>query len=60
MTDPTLQRVWDARKAISQRCDFDSRKLVRFYQSRTETENGTKEPTAQTAILERPATRASS
>jgi hypothetical protein len=60
MTGPTLQRVWDARKAISQRCEYDSHKLVRFYQSRTETENRTKEPTTQTAILERPAKHASS
>lgn len=34
MRDTTLQRVWDSRSAISQRCGFDSRKLVQFYQSR--------------------------
>lgn len=34
MTDSTLQRVWDAREAISRRCDYDAHKLVRFYQSR--------------------------
>ena len=34
MTDSTLQRVWDSREAISRRCEFDSRKLVKFYQSR--------------------------
>ncbi len=34
MTDSTLQRVWDSREAISRQCDFDSRKLVQFYQSR--------------------------
>jgi hypothetical protein len=34
MTDSTLQRVWDSRDAISRRCDYDSHKLVRFYQSR--------------------------
>jgi len=34
MTDSTLQRVWDSREAISQQCDFDSRKLVQFYKSR--------------------------
>jgi hypothetical protein len=34
MTDSTLERVWDARKAISQRCEFDAHKLVHFYQSR--------------------------
>jgi hypothetical protein len=33
MKDETLQRVWDSREAISRRCDFDSRKLVKFYQS---------------------------
>ncbi len=36
MTNSTLQRVWDARKAISKRCEFDSHKLVHFYQSRQE------------------------
>ena len=34
MTDSTLQRVWDSREAISRRCEFDSHKLVKFYQSR--------------------------
>lgn len=34
MTDSTLQRIWNSREAISRRCDYDSRKLVRFYQSR--------------------------
>jgi hypothetical protein len=34
MTDSTLKRVWDARTAISRRCDFDAQKLVRFYQAR--------------------------
>ncbi|MBN1865983.1 hypothetical protein JW916_01705 [Candidatus Sumerlaeota bacterium] len=34
MTDSTLQRVWDSREAISRRCDYDSRKLIRFYQAR--------------------------
>ena len=37
MTDATLQRVWDSREAISRRCDFDSHKLVKFYQSRQKT-----------------------
>ena len=34
MIDSTLQRVWDSREAISKRCDFDSHKLVRFYQTK--------------------------
>jgi len=34
MTDTTLQRVYNSREAISRRCDFDSHKLVQFYQSR--------------------------
>lgn len=34
MSELTLQRVWDSREAISRRCDFDSHKLVQFYQSR--------------------------
>jgi hypothetical protein len=41
MTDATLQRVWDSREAISRRCDFDSHKLVQFYQSRKKTEDRT-------------------
>ncbi len=34
MKDSTLQRIWDARKAISKKFDFDPRKLVAYYQSR--------------------------
>ena len=34
MTDPVLKRIWEAREAISRRCGFDARKLVRFYQNR--------------------------
>jgi len=34
MIDPVLERIWEARKAISQRCDFDAKKLVQFYQCR--------------------------
>ena len=32
MNNTTLQRIWNAREAISRRCDFDATKLVRFYQ----------------------------
>lgn len=39
MTDSTLQRIWDSRKAISARCEFDSRKLVHFYQARKKTDD---------------------
>ncbi|MFT5241299.1 MAG: hypothetical protein ACI9X0_002278 [Kiritimatiellia bacterium] len=46
MTDSTLQRVWDSRETISRRCDFDSHKLVQFYQSRQMTQDRTKKPTA--------------
>jgi len=42
MIDPTLQRVWESREAISRRCDYDSHKLVRFYQSRRKTDDRTK------------------
>ena len=31
MTDPTLQRIWAAREAISKECGYDSRRLVEFY-----------------------------
>jgi len=34
MTDLTLERVWDARKEISKKCDFDAHKLVAYYQGR--------------------------
>ena len=44
MTDSTLQRVWDSREAISRRCDFDSHKLIRFYQSRQKAEERTDGP----------------
>jgi hypothetical protein len=42
MNDSTLQRVWDSREAISRQCDFDSRKLVKFYQSRQKRDRTTK------------------
>ena len=48
MTDSTLQRVWDSRESISRRCDFDSRKLVQFYQSREKTPDRTKKSTVPT------------
>lgn len=48
MTDSTLQRVWDSREAISRRCDFDSHKLVQFYQSRQKTPDRTKKSTVPT------------
>lgn len=41
MIDPTLQRVWDSREAISRRCAFDSRKLVQYYQSRQKRDDQT-------------------
>ncbi len=41
MTDSALQRVWDSREAISRRCDYDSRKLVAFYQSRRKKDDRT-------------------
>ncbi len=48
MTYPTLQRVWDSRKAISKRCGFDAHNLVRFYQSLQEQHTDrTKECTRQ-------------
>ena len=34
MSDPTLQRIWDAREAIARRCDYDIRKIVRYHQER--------------------------
>jgi hypothetical protein len=59
MTDSTLQRVWDSREAISRRCDFDSHKLVRFYQSKEKSDR-TKGSKRQVTGRERPATCASS
>ncbi len=34
ITDSTLQRVWNSRESISRRFEFDSHKLVQFYQTR--------------------------
>lgn len=34
MKDEVLERVWKARKTISEQCGFDSRQLVKFYQQR--------------------------
>ena len=47
MTDSTLQRVWDSREAISRRCDYDSRKLIHFYQSRRKKEGQKEESKRQ-------------
>ena len=35
MKDETLERVWSARKSIAKKCDFDSHKLVKYFQKRT-------------------------
>ena len=53
MTDSTLQRVWESREAISRRCDFDTRKLIRFYQSRQKTKSRTKKSTVPAGGRER-------
>ncbi len=45
MKDPALERVWQSRRAISERTGFDSRKLVAFYQRRA----GNKLPPQQSA-----------
>ncbi len=34
MKDETLERIWKQRQAISERCGYDSRKLVAYYQKR--------------------------
>jgi len=44
MTDSTLQRIWNSRESISRQFEFDSHKLVQFYQKRQkEKDNRTKE-----------------
>ncbi len=35
MKDIALEQVWTRRKAISERCDYDSRKLVKYLQQRS-------------------------
>jgi hypothetical protein len=60
MTDSTLQRVWDAREAISRRCDYGSRKLVRFYQSRQKATVRASGPKRQSTLRGRPSARPSS
>ena len=37
MKDETLERIWKQRQAISERCGYDSHKLVRYYQKRSQT-----------------------
>ena len=32
MKDEPLERIWKQRQAISERCGYDSHKLVRYYQ----------------------------
>jgi hypothetical protein len=36
MKDEALERVWASREAISKRCGYDSRRLVRYLQQRKE------------------------
>ena len=36
MKDEALERVWASREAISRRCGYDSRRLVRYLQQRKE------------------------
>ena len=43
MTDPTLERIWKSRKAIAERCDFDSKKLVKYIQERKKRHDRIKE-----------------
>ena len=54
MTDATLQRVWDSREEISRRWDFDSHKLVKFYQSRQKTGDRTSCSVPSKAALRTP------
>lgn len=44
MKDETLERIWKQRQAISERCGYDSHKLVRYYQQygRTTTDEAKK------------------
>jgi len=46
MRDETLERIWKQRQAISERCDYDSHKLVRYYQKRSQTGAGKGKKTA--------------
>ena len=52
MKDEVLERIWKSREAIARRCDYDSHKLVRYFQERQksrETEDeGTPDPTGST------------
>lgn len=34
MKDEVLERVWRSRKAIAERCGYDSRRLVKYMQDR--------------------------
>mgnify|MGYP000872123861 CR=1 FL=1 len=36
MKDETLERIWKQRQTISERCGYDSRKLVCYYQKRNQ------------------------
>lgn len=37
MKDETLEQIWKQRQAISERCGYDSHKLVRYYQECSKT-----------------------
>ena len=52
MNDTTLQRVWNAREAISRRCAFDAHQLVRFYQTRQKTHSQSKQASCKHQVRE--------
>ncbi len=39
MKNQILERIWKSRESISRNCEFDSQKLVRFYQSLQKSQN---------------------
>jgi len=49
MKDETLERIWKSRKRISARCDFDSHKLVKYYQDRQKSKVNQEKQSSETA-----------
>ncbi len=33
MTDPALERIWESRRSISAKCDYDAHRLVEYMQT---------------------------
>jgi len=53
MKDPALERLWQARRSISERNGFDPQKLVAYYQRRSATKLSPQPSTSRKRIADK-------